>query len=126
LGELQEEKQMPRVSQVICCRTSGELQNPGSGPSQEHEVREGLAHLGIDANGAIVINEKTEAGTHHEFPGIEQLMAMAANDELSLVAVVEASRLGRSTDTFAIIQDFASVGVRFISTRDGSDCGSTL
>ncbi len=106
---------------VIYCRYSSDMQRPDSCADQERAVRAGLARLGITAADAVVVRDEAESGTKTARDGFQQLRKMIAHDEVAVLAVDDQSRLTRSDNAYAFIQDLVFAGGRFISTGEGID-----
>src|SRR5262245_62661882 len=101
---------------VIYCRYSSDQQRPESCADQERGVRAALARLGIDATDAVVIYDEAESGTKTEREMFCRVEAMVLQDEVSILAVDDQSRLSRADNVSDFIKDLVYHGGRFLST----------
>ena len=90
---------------VVYCRYSSDMQRPDSCADQERAIRIGLARLGVNADGAVVIRDEAESGTKVTRDGFQQLSELAARGAVAILAVDDQSRLTRAENAYAFIQD---------------------
>jgi site-specific DNA recombinase len=106
---------------VIYARYSTDMQRTVSCDDQERSVRRDLPGFGVCTEDALVIRDEAESGTKSSRDGYQQLLAMIARGEVSVLAVDDQSRLTRADNASAFIQDLVYAGGRFISTSEGID-----
>ena len=109
---------------VIYCRYSSDMQRPESCGDQERAVRSALERGGVNTNGSdeiVVIHDQAESGTNTKRDGFIQLREMIVRNEVAILAVDDQSRLSRTSNAYAFVQDLVFAGGRFISTGEGID-----
>jgi|CXWL01.1.fsa_nt_gi DNA invertase Pin-like site-specific DNA recombinase len=108
---------------AIYGRFSCELQRTESLDDQVFQVRQGLEKLGIDASNALVFTDEAVSGAKGEESrtGYRQLLELARQRGLDIIAVDDQSRFGRRDDVYSTINDFVFHGIRFISVGEGID-----
>lgn len=105
----------------IYARYSCELQRVESCEDQIRKIRENLVRMGIDPDQAEIIQDQAESGTKEGRPGYQSIVRRIRDGEPLLLVVDDQSRLGRSDNVRALIQDLVFAGGRFISVADGID-----
>ncbi len=93
--------------------------------SQLYDLRELAAQRGIE-----VVQEYQDcgiSGSKARRPGLDELMADARRNKVSVVLVAAFDRVARSTRNFLqIIDELDSLGIEFISRREGVATGNAM
>src|SRR5690348_17010902 len=123
LGISRGDSTMARVNQekhvIVYTRFSTEYQQ--SCGDQERTAREHLTRIGIAVTDAMMIRDEGISGEREDRPGFKRVKEMLYSDRISILAVVDQSRLSRGVNAKALITDLVFHGGRFISVHEGTD-----